>query len=192
MQQRFKKIVITNAGDSRLIMKKEYYSFSLLNRLQRLQLFFKTHAGWRLNYLYDTIFNKNTKKEFAYESPFIYEKPIVYSCSGCSSSAQMANYLALQLDRKGLAEMSCIVGVGGNVKKLVRTATSGRKIITIDGCPLACSKACLGNHSLKPDKHFELTDMGVKKINHVDFDIKHANKILMQLQQHIGAMNQVA
>ncbi len=34
----------------------------------------------------------------------------------------MANYLALQLDRQGEAEMSCIAGVGGNVKNLVRLA----------------------------------------------------------------------
>lgn len=73
-------------------------------------------------------------------------KPLVYSCSGCSSAAQMANYIAVQLDRMDVAEMSCIAGVGGNVKSLVRTATSGRKIIVIDGCPLACSKACLSNH----------------------------------------------
>lgn len=38
--------------------------------------------------------------------------PIVYSCSGCSSAAQLANYLALRLDRSGSAEMSCIAGVG--------------------------------------------------------------------------------
>ena len=62
------------------------------------------------------------------------QKPLVYSCSGCSSAAQMANYLAIQLDRIGIAEMSCIAGVGDNVKKLVRTAQSGRKIIVIDGC----------------------------------------------------------
>jgi len=78
------------------------------------------------------------------------EKPIVYSCSGCSSAAQMANHIAVQLDRRGIAEMSCIAGVGGNVKKLVRTAQSGRKIIVIDGCPLACSKACLNNHDINP------------------------------------------
>ena len=118
------------------------------------------------------------------------EKPLLYSCSGCSSAAQMANYLAVQLDRMGLAEMSCIAGVGGNVKKLVRTALSGRNIITIDGCPLACSKACLGNHSIKPDMHFELTDLGVMKINHVDFDMYHAHKILMQIQLHIDAWQQ--
>ena len=67
-------------------------------------------------------------------------KPLVYSCSGCSSAAQMANYLAIRMDRKGIAEMSCIAGVGGNVKKLVKTAQSGRKIIVIDGCPLPAQK----------------------------------------------------
>ena len=47
--------------------------------------------------------------------------PIVYSCSGCSSAAQMANQIAIKLDRTDVAEMSCIAGVGGNVKKLVKT-----------------------------------------------------------------------
>jgi len=105
-------------------------------------------------------------------------KPLVYSCSGCSSAAQMSNYLAVQLDRIGIAEMSCIAGVGGNVKKLVATARSGRKIIAIDGCPLACSKACLDIHSLQPDQHIILTDFGVKKSQHEDFDQQQADEIL--------------
>lgn len=94
------------------------------------------------------------------------DRPLVYSSSGCSSAAQMANYLALQLDRMKIAEMSCIAGVGGNIKKLVRTALSGRKIIAIDGCLLACAKACLGNHEIIPDMHFGLTGFGVSKIQH--------------------------
>ena len=44
--------------------------------------------------------------------------PLVYSCSGCSSAAQMANYVAVQLDRRGAAEMSCIAGVGGDVPSM--------------------------------------------------------------------------
>ena len=110
------------------------------------------------------------------------EKPIVYSCSGCSSAAQMANYIALQLDRNEIAEMSCIAGVGGNVKKLVRTAKSGRKIIAIDGCPLACSKACLNNHGIVPDKHFELTRFGVSKKQHQDFDMDEAARVLQEIE----------
>ena len=115
----------------------------------------------------------------------IKNKPLVYSCSGCSSAAQMANYLAIRLDRLGTAEMSCIAGVGGNVKRLVNTAISGRKIIAIDGCPLACSKACLANHAIKPDLHIELTRLGVKKKEHEDFSKDQAAWILNELQQNI-------
>lgn len=111
----------------------------------------------------------------------IHDLPLVYSCSGCSSAAQMANYLALQLDRKGLAEMSCIAGVGGNVKKLVRTATSGRKIVAIDGCPLSCSKACLSNHQVKPDIHVDLSSYTVKKLQHEDFNKEQAEQILGEI-----------
>lgn len=110
-------------------------------------------------------------------------KPIVYSCSGCSSAAQMANYLAVQLDRKGIAEMSCIAGVGGNVKKLVQTAHSGRNIIVIDGCPLACAKACLSNHSIEPDAHIELTSFGVAKRQRQNFDKKQADEILKIIEE---------
>ena len=113
------------------------------------------------------------------------EKPLVYSCSGCSSAAQMANYIAIQLDRKNIAEMSCIAGVGGNVKKLVRTAQSGRKIIVIDGCPLACSKACLSNHGIRPDQHVELTRFGVRKKQHEDFDKEEAGRVMQEIETQI-------
>ena len=46
----------------------------------------------------------------------------------------MANHLAVRLDRSGVAEMSCIAGVGGNVPHLVRIARSGRPILALDGC----------------------------------------------------------
>lgn len=110
------------------------------------------------------------------------KKPLVYSCSGCSSAAQMANYLAIKMDRKGIAEMSCIAGVGGNVKSLVKTVTSGRKIIVIDGCPLACSIACLQNHNIKANNHFDLSSFGVSKKKHEDFDIDMANELLEKIE----------
>ena len=117
----------------------------------------------------------------------IKNKPLIYSCSGCSSAAQMANYIALQLDRKKIAEMSCIAGVGGNVKKLVKTAQSGRKIIVIDGCPLSCSKACLSNHNLSPDIHFELSRFNVRKEQHEDFSMEQAELVMRQLENQIAA-----
>lgn len=104
--------------------------------------------------------------------------PIVYSCSGCSSVAQMANYIALELDKLGLAEMSCIAGVGGNVPHLVKIAHSGRPIIALDGCPLACTKACLAQHDIEPDSYHLLNQYGVKKIYHTGFDSDMAQAVL--------------
>ena len=89
--------------------------------------------------------------------------PLVYACSGCSNVAQLANTLALRLDRAKLAEMSCIAGVGGNVPALVKKAQSGRRIIALDGCPLHCTKSCLSQQGVTADIHLTLNDYGLRK-----------------------------
>ncbi|MGN5350914.1 putative zinc-binding protein [Ralstonia sp. L16] len=94
--------------------------------------------------------------------------PLVYACSGCSSVAQAANRLAVDLDRAGRAEMSCISGVGGGVRALVKTARSGRPILALDGCALACVKACLATAGVVPDIHLVLNQCGAKKRYHAD------------------------
>lgn len=107
--------------------------------------------------------------------------PLVYSCSGCSSAAQMANHIALQLDRQGIAEMSCIAGVGGNVPHLVRIAQSGRPILALDGCPLQCVKSSLAQRGIVPTQHILLHEQGVKKRYHMDFDLQEVEKILEEV-----------
>jgi len=103
--------------------------------------------------------------------------PLVYSCSGCSSAAQAANYIALKLDLEGIAEMSCIAGVGGNVPHLVKIAKSGRPIVAIDGCPLACTQHCLSERGLSADFHFLLHEQGIKKQYHAAFNQEQADLI---------------
>jgi len=95
---------------------------------------------------------------------------LVYSCSGASNVAQLANYLAVRLDRLDLAEMSCIVGVGGDVKPLVHRATRGDAIIAIDGCPLACTERVLAAKGLEPEVLVRLHERGLRKRQHTDFD----------------------
>lgn len=98
--------------------------------------------------------------------------PMVYSCSGCSSAAQLANHVAVRLDREGLAEMSCIAGLGGDVPSLVRKAhdavQAGRPVMAVDGCVLACVKHTLARHGIAPTQHIELWRMGVRKRQHED------------------------
>lgn len=114
------------------------------------------------------------------------DKPLVYACSGCSSAAQMANHIAVRMDREGIAEMSCIAGVGGDVKPLVRTATSDREIIAIDGCPLACVKNTLARHGVVPKHHIFLNEHGVKKVQHGDFDPDQATELKELIMENCG------
>lgn len=91
------------------------------------------------------------------------QRPIVYSCSGYTPIAQFANDLAVTADRTGLAEMSCIAGVGGRVAPLVSKAKSGRNIVAVDGCPLHCVKNCLEQVGVEPTLHVTLTDYRLGK-----------------------------
>lgn len=89
--------------------------------------------------------------------------PLVYSCSGCSSAAQLTNTLALRLARDGEAQMSCIAGVGADLPNFVQQATSGRPILGLDGCPLACVRSSLKRHGVEPDRYVQLQKHGIKK-----------------------------
>lgn len=113
--------------------------------------------------------------------------PLVYACSGCSSAAQLANHVALQLDRLGVAEMSCIAGVGGDVPSLVKTAKSGRPILGLDGCPLACVRNCLARHGVAPERYHQLQDFGVRKRLHADFEQEQAEAVLQQVLDDLSA-----
>ena len=96
--------------------------------------------------------------------------PLIYSCSGCSNNAQLTNDVALALDKIGEAEMSCIAGVGGGVKNLVKKAQSGRIIVALDGCQLHCVKGCLAQHNVSPTLHYTLTEHGIKKQNQTEYE----------------------
>ncbi|MEX5744085.1 putative zinc-binding protein [Massilia sp. X63] len=117
--------------------------------------------------------------------------PLVYSCSGCSSAAQMANHVALALDRLGVAEMSCIAGVGGDVPSLVKLAKSGRPVAVIDGCPLVCARSCLARHGVEPDMHWQLGEHGVKKRYHAGFDPEQAEAMVARVAAQAGLLQRV-
>ncbi len=108
--------------------------------------------------------------------------PLVYACSGCSSVAQLANDMALRLDRLCKAEMSCISGVGGGVPALLKVARSGRPILALDGCPLACVKACLAKAEVRPNVHLILNREGAKKRFHADCDADEEQAVWQRIE----------
>ncbi len=104
--------------------------------------------------------------------------PLIYACSGCSSAAQLANHVALVLDRRSHAEMSCIAGVGGGVQALVKVARSGRPIVALDGCALHCVTSCLARAGVQATVHHTLSEYGVRKLRGTEFDPGDARRVL--------------
>ena len=117
-------------------------------------------------------------------------RPLVYACSGCSSAAQLANHVAVRMDRIGVAEMSCIAGVGGDVPSLLKTARSGRPIVALDGCPLVCVKSSLARHGITADRHYQLQHYGVRKRQHEDFDPAQAQAVLERVKADLSAADE--
>ncbi len=113
---------------------------------------------------------------------FANQKPLVYACSGCSNVAQLTNDLAVVLDREGIAEMSCIAGIGGKIKSLVKVAQSGRPVLALDGCPLNCVRQTLATVNVIPTWHVEVTSFGYKKSRQEDCTLSAAYELLQHIQ----------
>lgn len=112
--------------------------------------------------------------------------PLVYSCSGCSSAGQLANYVAHALDRQGIAEMASIAGVGaGDVQQLGK-AKSRFPVIVIDGCANACARRCLARHAIRPERHYVLSSFGVTKRIRAEFTAGEAERVLHAVVADLG------
>ncbi len=112
-------------------------------------------------------------------------KPLVYACSGCSNVAQLTNDLAVVLDRQGIAEMSCITGIGGRIRSLVKVAQSGRPVLALDGCPLNCVRHTLATIDVVPTWHIEVTSFGYKKTRQQDCSLSVAYELLQHIQSEL-------
>jgi len=88
---------------------------------------------------------------------------IVYACSGCSDAGELADKVARKLSKEGAAEMSCLAGIGGRVKSLVRKGEQAENILVVDGCPLNCAAHTLRLAGFEKFDHLELHKLGYRK-----------------------------
>lgn len=115
--------------------------------------------------------------------------PLIYACAGCSSAAQLANALAVKLDRERVAEMSCVAGVGGDVAPLVEIARSGRPIVVLDGCEFACALHCLERQGVAPAMVVDLSQHGVVKRRYAEYLAEDFSRLHAALRDRIAALD---
>ena len=90
---------------------------------------------------------------------------VIYACSGCSDAGELADQTARVLSQQQLGEMSCLAGIGGRVKPLMRKAAQAEHIVAIDGCPLNCTRHTLAQAGFTTVHHLELHRLGLRKGN---------------------------
>jgi len=89
-------------------------------------------------------------------------KPIVFACAGCSFSAKLSWELAKEQDRRGIAKMSCLAGVGARKKPFLNKLRD-REVWVIDGCPIECGLGIFDLIDTPVDRHIRLADLGIRK-----------------------------
>ena len=105
-------------------------------------------------------------------------KVTVYACSGASNLGQLANRIALRLDRLGLADLACATEVGaedGNGQ------ASSRPVLAISGCTSACCAAMLARHGIDVSRSVILAERGIAKAKHVLVDDESSERVFGQV-----------
>ena len=98
---------------------------------------------------------------------------IVMACSGGSNVGQITNEVGKMLDKRDVAKLFCLAGVGGHVKGMVASVEGADKVLVIDGCQVKCAKECMDKEGLTGYEHLVVTELGIEKA-HI-FDLKSAD-----------------
>jgi uncharacterized metal-binding protein len=90
------------------------------------------------------------------------QKPVLFACAGCSAAGRLAYDLALELDRRQMAEMSCLAGLAAELKPFTRLV-EGRPVWVVDGCPIQCARAIFEGLGRPINYHIRLDNYDVRK-----------------------------
>ncbi len=115
-------------------------------------------------------------------------EPLVYACSGASNLGQLTNEIAVRLDREGLAEMSCAEAVGIEARSPYEAALSGRPVVAVSGCPLACTSRLLAEHGVAVTRSIQLENRGVLKAKHVSVGVEEGERIYEEVVSELGSV----
>jgi uncharacterized metal-binding protein len=94
----------------------------------------------------------------------------IFPCVGASNVGQLSNKIAIELDKKGIGNLMCTVGIGARAPGLMKSAEASDRIIAIDGCPVNCARKTLELAGFKVDNHIIISEFGIKKTK--DRDLK--------------------
>jgi len=87
---------------------------------------------------------------------------LIFPCSGGSDVGELSDRVGRKMAKCGQARMFCLAGIGAHIPGMIESTKAANKLITIDGCPVSCSKKTLEHAGFKVVA-FNLKDMGFEK-----------------------------
>lgn len=87
---------------------------------------------------------------------------LLYTCSGASDVGEIADRAVRKLWKEDFAQKTCLAGVGADISGFMQSAKGADVNITVDGCPIACTKKCLERIGVKPESYV-LAEFGLAK-----------------------------
>jgi len=116
-------------------------------------------------------------------------KVIVYACSGASNLGQLANEIAVRLDRLGLAELACATEVATEVGAQDGDGQgASRPVLAISGCTSGCCAAMLEQHGIDVTRSVVLAERGVAKAKHVLVDEESSERVFGQVLAELAPL----
>ena len=109
----------------------------------------------------------------------------LFPCVGASNVGQLSNKIAIELDKKGIGNLMCTVGIGARAPGLMKSAEASDRIIAIDGCPVNCARKTLELAGFKVDNHIIISEFGIKKTK--DRDLKD-DEVSEALEKTLGIL----
>jgi uncharacterized metal-binding protein len=91
---------------------------------------------------------------------------LIFTCSGSSNVGQVANQAAVDLQQEGIGKMLCLAGIGGHVSGMIASAQAGKRLVGIDGCPVACTKKTMEHAGIALTDYVLITELGFEKAPH--------------------------
>ena len=105
----------------------------------------------------------------------------IFPCAGAANVGQLSNKIAVELDKQGLGNMMCTVGIGARAPGLMKSAEASDRIITINGCPVNCATKTMELAGFKVDREILISDLGVKKTKDKDLKDEEVAEVLAKV-----------
>lgn len=87
--------------------------------------------------------------------------PLIYACAGCSQAGCRAYLVAREIQRRGLARMSCLAGVAARRPNFMKELEN-RALWVVDGCPIECARGAIESLA-SIERHLKLHELGIPK-----------------------------